>query len=444
MRDINEKMSKHSVVVDGGSGILINPCGGEFSYIITALHVTENIKGSRICKNHTDICVRDNEGTSILISRAIPHPDKDLALLITSEKYNLDLIPSISSVTREDKIYYCGYPDVRRNTINKGVNNLREFEGIVQESSESEFIVRLAESPSRDEVVGASGGGIFKQVENDVFLCGIEYKMDGNTQREFHGRVVCFHISELNTWLEELTLPLIYPALMLNFLDLISKAFIYSEHVDIPENTSFLEQTLRTYIAEINNKNTATPIEVYQKLKESLLINNSDPHELYDMNLWVAFLEFITISALIDNVGSIDISYINEISNKRRFLFSASKGNWTRRLMDIYTSDFRGLMKDGVIIVSTKEYIGKFQPVDSYRQTILRDIGRKGHSHMMVDSAIKNPVSDFKLFHLSGLHHRCVIEKEDIYANYFSGNIGFDDNEVLEKVKGEYSAFIGD
>ena len=112
--------------------------------------------------------------------------------------------------------------------------------------------------------------------------------------------------------------------------------------------------------------------------------------------------------------------------------------------MDIYTSDFRGLMKDGVIIVSTKEYIGKFQPVDSYRQTILRDIGRKGHSHMMVDSAIKNPVSDFKLFHLSGLHHRCVIEKEDIYANYFSGNIGFDDNEVLEKVKGEYSAFIGD
>ena len=56
MIDISEIISSHTVRVDGGSGVLINPAEGDFSYIITAKHVIE--LGDKY-KSHQDIVVKN-------------------------------------------------------------------------------------------------------------------------------------------------------------------------------------------------------------------------------------------------------------------------------------------------------------------------------------------------------------------------------------------------
>ncbi len=439
MTDIAQKMKQHSVSVDEGSGVLINPSYGEFSYIITAKH---NIRiNEDEYKNAKDIKVKNSSNTIITVERVIIHSALDLAVLITQSRLELNLTSVNYPLTRGENVYFYGFPRVRRTNDENSPYEAREYRGMTQESGDQEFKLRLEGSPDKSQIDGASGGGIFKvDQENDVFLCGIESRMEGNN-REHHGQVVCIHLNQLDSLLHENELPAIYPELMHNFYNLVCKTFSYFEEADDPEAVQFLKNKLHEH-AEVFSGAGPRPIDIYNKLKEKLLIKNSSSQELYHEKLWVAFLEFMVISSLLDEVKELSFEYVDNTSKKRKFLFSASKGKWIRKLEDIFKSDFRGLEKGGVIVVSSNEPHANLSPKPRVYQNIIVHIGKISRSELMVDIGIRNPANDFRLCHLTGLHKTCVIEHEEKFADYYAGREGYDEEEMMSKFKESYREHI--
>jgi hypothetical protein len=73
---------------------------------------------------------------------------------------------------------------------------------------------------------------------------------------------------------------------------------------------------------------------------------------------------------------------------------------------------------------------------------VIADIGRMQPGIMRIDNPMKNPALEFKLYHWSGLHHRCVISKEDDYSQFYAGSPDGELEELIEKLRQEYNAFI--
>lgn len=435
-----QKIRNHSVIVDEGSGVLIQPASGESSYVVTAKHVIEIEEHSNVFRKADEINVVDYNGSSIEIVAVHVNEKFDMAVLITKEKLVIDLQPAISRPLRSESVLFYGYPETRRD--GNPEDCLREFEGEVKESNNNRFIVTLKDIPDWGQVAGASGGGIFKIVGGDIFLCGIETRMEGDVSAEHHGRVVCLPLCALEELLVQKQLALIYPAAMNSFIGLVSKTFNYYDQADDPQNLRFLKNKLHEYAAKLSVNEVVKPLDLFCKLKGSLLINNSPMQDLYCSDLWVAYLEFIVISCLIDGAEVLDFSYIENNSTRRRFLFSAHKENWVWRLMDIFRSDFRGLRRDGVIVISTGDKTGKLEAKKQQVDSIVMDIGRADRSDLMVDAAIVNPAKEFKVYHLTGLHKVCVLDKEYDYRNYYAGSVDFDEVELITKFCGEYRAYI--
>ncbi|HTF96288.1 MAG TPA: ABC-three component system protein [Cellvibrio sp.] len=439
MADFIQKARKHCVTVDNGSGVLIQPSEGEYSYVITAKHVIEVAMASNTFREPKDISVLNFEKLPIEVVAVHVDETFDLAVLITKTKLDISLQPSISRISRNDVVYFYGFAQTRRDKNPE--DYLREYEGTIKENESKKFVVKLEDRPAWDEVVGASGGGIFVSIEDDIFLAGIETRMEGDTSAEYHGRVVCLPISVLEDLLIKESLPLIYPEAMNTFLNLVSQTFDYYDQADDPKNLRFLKSKLREHATNISNDSTVRPVDLMKKFERALLISNSSLQDLYSVDLWVAYLEFIVISSLIDEAGTLDFSYVHTNCTKRRFLFSASKDNWVWRLMDIFHSDFRGLAPGGIIVISSGDKTGTLTAKRQMMENVVINIGQTDRE-LMVDSAIVNPAKEYTVFHLNGLHKVCALDKEFDFAKYYAGNEGFDVRELMEKIRGEYREYL--
>lgn len=439
LSDLVQSLYSNCVIIENGSGVIVNPALGDFSYILTAKHVigiyddNKNIVGY---KKFDTIDVVTISNKKIELQNTIIHEDLDIAILISSEKLEINSLAIGKNIARNENAYFLGFPDLRRNDTKK----IREFEGVIQENDENIFVLRIKEKSSQKEVLGASGGGVFKIIADKIYLCGIESGMDGNF-REFHGRVVCTHLARFNELLSNNNLPLIIPSMMINFLKIIENIFQHIDKADDPSCFQFLRNSLQEYASAFSMK-APSPIEITERLGEKLLVKNSPVENLFDQNLWITFIEFMLIFSLIDNNDELNFQYIEQVFKKRKFLYTASNDNWIHNLNNIFSSDFRGLEKGGVIIISSNDPRAKLSLSPRVFKNIVKDIGRVSPKSLMVDTSIRNPVQDFKIFHLIGLHDKCILENDDEFEKYFSGNEGFDVKEMLEKFKGFYSANI--
>ncbi|WP_415755984.1 ABC-three component system protein [Pseudomonas sp. LT1P18] len=440
MSDFSEKIKNHSFIVGTGTGVLINPHEGDFSYVLTAKHVIEHKATSEGFLKATDIRVFNWSGEPIAISARYVSPTDDLAILVTSNRLDAQMRASLSPPVRDEKLYFFGYPKTRRGGNPEDI--LREFPGEVQSAGDRQFILQLTGEPDWDQIAGASGGGVYRGSGEEAFLCGLEYRIEGDTASERHGRVLCHDFSLINELLEKENLPPIYPSSMNDFCSLVSHTFKSYDKAEDPENVRYLKATLHERAKQISKNGAVRPIDIYKARKEALLIKGSPLQDLYEDHLWIAYLEFLVISCLIDLHGNIEFSYVDSLFAKRRFLFSAHDGNWVHRLREIYHSDFRGLEVGGVVVVSTADTSAALQPKEQSTNKIVVDIGRVGTSQLMVDSVINNPALQFRLYHLTGMHRICVTDKEFDYGNYWAGHQDFEEQQLFEKLRGEYCAYM--
>lgn len=434
MSDLIQTVHPNCVIVENGSGVIINPAVGDFSYILTAKHVIGIYEENKLIGykefDSINVATIDNEKIELL-DRKI-HDNLDVAILISKNRFEIDLLNVKGNISRNDHAFFLGFPEYRRNDLKK----IREFDGEIQEYDENEFVLRIKEKPSQKEVVGSSGGGIFKIIEDKVYLCGIESRMDGNA-KEFHGRVVCTHLDKFNELLNNNKLPQIFPSLMTSFFKAIENIFQHFDNADDPSCFEFLKYSLQEY-ASAFSVNGPSPIEITEKLGARLLVKNSPSENLFDQSLWIAFIEFMLISSLIDNSKELNFEYIEQVSKKRKFLYTANKGNWIHKLEDIFSSDFRGLEKGGVIIISSNDARAKPRLSERAFDKIVNHIGRVSPKSLMVDTSIRNPAKEFKIFHLIGLHDKCVLNNDEEFEKYYAGNEGFDVEEMIDKFKELY------
>lgn len=452
MSDIFDQMKEHTVIVCDGSGVLIQPMSEDYSYILTAKHVLCACENGRkhecrtkcVCNKYlqpADIKVEKYNGELINIIDRIVDDLHDIAILKTDRVWGTTLVRSVDDIERNQTIYILGYPETRRRAT--GDNRINEYEGTVGRVQDSTFSVNITFKPGHDQVRGTSGGGCYKNIAGEVFLCAIEIKMEGNVDKEFHGRVECIPLSIFDKLILKNfeSYAQILPPYLNCFSRIIRKSFQF-QGLSIRNSTEFLKKILHEF-AENNLSDLPKPLEVYRYYKNSLLIRNTPVDDALHIKLWIAFLEFIIICSIVDEEQTLDFSYIERSSTKRKFLFSATKENWFLLLNDIYTSDLRGLAKDGVIIVSTGNYHGKHTPSPKALENVIADIGRFTHTHIQIDSPLKNPVRDFKLQHWSGLHDQCVVSEEDFYVECNALKEGFDAEAIFEKLKVDYREFIG-
>jgi hypothetical protein len=438
--DFTRKIREHIVEVDNGTGVLVQPALGECSFVVTAKHVIETGEGTGVYKSSEEVGVRLFDGTPIEISSIYIDEEADLAIMSTQKRLNIDLLPAIARPERGENVLFYGYPSTRRN--GNADDRIREFEGQVNESSDTRFIVTLQNVPDWGQVVGASGGGIFIIIGEDIFLYGIESRMEGDVDAEHHGRVVCLPLLVIEALIIKEKLALIHPPAMVSFVGLISQTFNYYDEADDPRNIRFLKSRLHERARLLSVSHEVSPLNLYKEFEAALLISNSPSQDLYANDLWIAYFEFLVISCLVDEIDNIDFSYVEENFTKRRFLFSAQKENWVWRLMDIFRSDFRGLRRDGKIIISTGDRSGKLKAKTEQIQNVVMDIGRGDVSALMVDSAIVNPAKEFEVLHLTGLHKVCVLDNENELGRFYAGGDGCGESELINRIRCLYHEYI--
>ncbi len=440
MPDQINKIRSNVVKVNDGSGVLIQPALGEHSYILTAKHVLEIEENSQKYHDTDNITVTKLNGEIISLARRILSTDNDLAILITSSKLNSDLQIAVSKPERNKSVLYYGYPAIRRTLEPR--EQLREFPGQINEIEEDRFTVALGGRPGWGEVAGASGGGVFVEIGGDIFLHGIESRVEGVVDREFHGKVICTPIAMIEKLISDSGLEKIYPPSMASFIGLVDKTFQCFAKAEDPANLRFLMNQLQGRGSTLSSAKDINPFTLYQKFNKRLLIKGCPEQNLYNEELWIAYFEFLIISCLIDNIDVVDFSYIDDNSSRRRFLFSTDQDNWIWKLMDIFRSDFRGLKRGGKIIVSTGDSAPKHEARKSSLTKVVIDIGRGQNNEIMVDSGITNPAIDFKVYHLTGLHRVCVVEDDERFSGYYAGNEGYGEVELMTLIKELYNAYI--
>jgi hypothetical protein len=427
-------------MVNDGSGVLIQPALGNQSYILTAKHVLEIEENSRLYHDIDEIAVTKINGDVINLARRIVSADNDIAILIVSSKLDSDLQIAISKPERNKKVFYYGYPAIRRGLEPR--EQLREYPGQINEVEDDRFSVALDGRPGWGEVAGSSGGGVFVEIGGDIFLQGIESRVEGVVDREFHGKVICTPIAMIEKFITESGLEKIHPPSMASFIGLVDKTFQCFAQAEDPNNLTFLMNQLQERGSKLSSTEEMNPFTLFEKFKRKLLIRDCPEQNLYNEKLWIAYLEFLIISSLIDDIDVADFSYIDENSTRRRFLFSTDQDNWIWKLMDIFRSDFRGLKLGGKIVVSTGESAPKHEARKSSLNKVVIDIGRGQKSEMMVDSGITNPALDFTVYNLTGLHKLCVVDDDESFANYYAGSDEHGEVELMALIKDLYNAYI--
>ena len=434
------KIRSHVVMVNDGSGVLVQPALGNQSYIFTAKHVLETEENSRQYHDIDEITVTKINGDVIDLARRVVSADNDLAILIVNSKLDSDLQIAVSKPERNKKVLYYGYPAIRRNLEPR--EQLREYPGQINEIEDDRFSVALDGRPSWGEVAGSSGGGVFIEVGGDIFLQGIESRVEGVVDREFHGKVICTPVAMIEKFISESGLEKIHPPSMTSFIGLVDKTFQYFAQAEDPNNLTFLMNKLKERGSTLSSAEEINPFTLCEKFKRKLLIRDCPEQNLYNEKLWIAYLEFLIISSLIDDIDVIDFSYIDDNSTRRRFLFSTDQDNWIWKLMDIFRSDFRGLKLGGKIVVSTGDSAPKHEARKSSLQKVVVDIGRGQKNEMMVDSGITNPAIDFTVYHLTGLHKFCVVDDDENFAAYYAGSEEYGGVKLMALIKDLYNAYI--
>lgn len=413
---------KHTVKVNNGSGVLIQPMSSDYAYVLTAKHCLQENKEdphSALKESHTVLLSNDEP---INIKEVIHHDTKDIAILIVPPTTGFDLMINCEPLTVNKQFRLCGYPSDRNTLAEQYSSFLYNYAEKVDE--------RLIFTPSISGVVhstisGFSGGGIFTLGEqgNPVLLCAIETKMDGNVDREFHGSISAFPVSEFEQLINDpksqyqgKALAILSPLHLSSFEHLINFSFNISKSWTIEHRLNFLIDRLKD-IATKDIKVNLYPHEILVNFKDSLKVHSRPQHELQSKELWVALLELLTISILIDKPETIDTTYVEKILQSRKLVFIGVNETWQQHITDIFKAELKSFNNGGIVVAKTFSTQREVQfSKDRVRKLIdAKHIARPPKDIHSITNTKSNISKINSIVDLSALHAECIEIKESLY-----------------------------
>ena len=402
---VSQIMDARCVMVNDGSGVLVNAMSQEYSYVLTAAHVLRN-------ENE----IKNRRGQALRIIEINRHPDSmnfDCAVI------QVEYIPNIEQFTQPTRslehranLVFTGFPMTERQSATP----LKHYDGHMTSVVDELIMFTIDGIPGRDSIVGMSGGGVYHVRSNRPYLIGVECRMDGEQRNQQFGRVQCQGLARFEEIIQARGLAHMVPSFLECFSCL--KDQIFNFNVIEPTNVARLQNALLDVADSLVERGMPAPYELMNKYKNALLISSDKPEEVRDKALWIAYFEFLIICVLIDGVDAASSTYIQGLERKRKIIYSSDSGNWIGRLQEILSIARKTLDEKGTIIVVSPEGGAEMFPPEVYVDRIIKNISTvpKSGPFIKIDSPESAIYKSFVITHLNGLRKACVVLKENDFS----------------------------
>ncbi|WP_223296232.1 ABC-three component system protein [Shewanella halifaxensis] len=420
-----EIMQSYTVMVNGGSGVLVNAMTLDYSYVLTAAHVIRKKKGDIAVLDLDDINVLDYKSEKLKVLAVLidpaPHdaedPTYDCAILkVEYQARVLQRCFAASRLPHLAAIILVGYPATERGSADQ----IKQYDGHKTSVVNKLVILTINGVPAKSTIQGMSGGGVYHIQAGSPFLIGVEFQMDGTGEEQQYGRVQCHSLARFEEIITACTSAQMIPAHLECFSRM--REMIFAFNVIDPNNVHQLKVALEGFADSLIRGGIPAPYEVMEQYDLQLLVDSKRPDELKNQELWVAYLEFLVICALMDNVGAADANYIKNIERKRRLLYTSDGSNWLRRLEELLKTARKYLDKNGTLIVASPEAAAQLLPPNFTLKNVISNIAVVPNEGPLAIDTVESAIyTSFKLTHLEGLRKNCVIDSEDEYQGLPSG-----------------------
>lgn len=443
-----DELKRYTVRVNNGSGCLFQPILNEdgFTYILTAKHLFEN--GMR--DENDEIIPPISDGTEISIFRQVnnegqwqlipipftltrgvtyfPHLIADAAILKIDFLPGFDQIVSIDISRVNAACYLNGFPNQFEGQAGEEYTtySIKELEASGDYSQNAQLTNNVL---NKLQVEGMSGGGILELKDVQVFIIGIQSRMK---HPQYANGKICFvpmkyfseiiNYEEYDTFLTKLHPPFVGKFDFLRDESFALKVDAWDENSILSTRTHLRNKALSVIQSDV------TPISIKELFKNRLLIDENEAHCLDTKNIWIAWLEFLTIMNIVKD-DNLTIQQLNEIFDTIRLKY-LDTNDWTDFIPNkLSKSDYFGLQPDSTVIVSTR--MPPERPFIIPKGKIV-DIARVyDKSGFRTDKGI-DPFTSFNFVHLDYFKKKCIIDKMAAYQN-------LSEQEFLALLKIEYN-----
>ncbi len=446
-----DELKLYTVRVKDGSGCLFQPILNEnnYTYILTAKHLFEGITQDN---DGNDLPYATQDGTDISIVRQVnvegqwqeqiipfvltrnqtyfPHKEADAAILkVEPSLLGFDKIISIEIPNKIDNYSLYGFPKQMENNAigNRDTDYKIRESGLPAQHLQNAQLIN--DTLNKLQIEGMSGGGILSMQGETVYIIGIQSEMK---HAAWANGKICFvpmkYFSEIINYEEyNALLTKLHPPYVGKFDFLKDDAFTLK--VD-----AWDENTISSTRIHLRNKalsviqSDVTPIGIKELFKKRLLIDETEDHCLDTKNIWIAWLEFLTIMNIVKE-DSLTIQQLSEVFDSIRFKY-LDTSDWTDLIPNkLSKSDYLGLQPDSTVIVSTR--MPPERPFIIPKGKIV-DIARVyDKSGFRTDKGM-DPFTSFNFVHLDYFKKKCIIDKMASYQN-------LSEQEFLTLLKKEYN-----
>jgi hypothetical protein len=337
-----DDLKLYTVWVNDGSGCLFQPILNEsnYTYVLTAKHLFEGVKQDED-GNHIPYITPD--GTKVSIIRQVnvndewqkitipfslvkgatyfPHKVADAAILIIDHlSPEFDKIVSVDLPRINNGYYLNGFPNQFEGQVGEEYTtySIREIEASGDYSQNAQLINDVL---SKAQVEGMSGGGILAIQNDHISIIGIQSRVK---HANWANGKICFvpmkYFSEIINYEENNTLlTKLYPPYVGKFDFLKDDAFALKVDAWDENSISSTRIHLRNKALSVIQSDV-TPIAIKELFKKRLLIDETEDHCLDTKNIWIGWLEFLTIMNVLKG-GDITTQQLNEIFDSIRLKY---------------------------------------------------------------------------------------------------------------------------
>ena len=418
-QDISQFRKNHTVMVGGGSGVLIQPMTNEYSYVYTAKHnlLVDSEDPNSDLKSVGDIKITCFDDTVLTILELIPHEDPsiDIAIILVEYRSDISLSKFDSPLTSNGQIMLCGYPDTRRGNGKTIEQQYNSYAVTFHDNNMGKLVLSNNNAVDIEGIIGFSGGGFFfiDQAENEAYLCGIETEMDGNISIEQHGRILGYSVEYFDDLISNSnysgnSLARVVPIHLTSFEYLKEHIFQildwYSE-----EKSLFIQGCLKKIADDrvIKIGVNLKPIDILDELSMYIEVIADGTNKLQNRELWASFLELLVISILIDRPSEVNLAYVKNLLKCRRLIYIDSEKSWKQHVKGIFCLEHKDLRDNAVYIVRTNmasnTAIYKSEQLKKLVTNISFPVDGKS-----ISNSITNVTANRSLVDIKALHNKCI------------------------------------
>ena len=438
-----DEIRKYCVIVNQGSGCIFQPLDETCSYILTAKHVVGNTLDRLVRFEMQDNALTEIEIVHDPLQAGLnyfPHPERDIAII------KVPKIGTLDGIIRQDKISYddqqfdlLGYPDTRRTARDMGDwLRIDRAVRILQTKANGMLEAQIPGNPTFAQIVGQSGGCYVRRNGRYLSLIGIQNRVV-EAQNEFQGRVdftpIC-HFDEIVALFPE-QLSAILPPSLRCFSFIQAEAFALEAGLD-DNDIDDTRRYLKRRTQEIIDSNT-TPQSIKNHFNQRLLIYNCDSGILQSQDLWLVWLEFLTILKIAKD-ENFDPHQLDTVFDSVRLLHSDAEGDWSKQMMNIMYSDYKGLKDKGIVLISVAQepaldtqYIIKPNSIKEY---ITRAKREREEGKMNIGAGRSTPFDHFTIAHVGYFKKLAILKKIAEYAEIK------DETILLQKLRQEFNELL--